>query len=90
MCMSQFVNISTFNIITFPSYGSSNFGIIPYIEGTGEALYGVQHWIQKGEVRLAAMPDLSISLRPAGIIEHCPNQKHKQAFRCVYQQLVTR
>lgn len=38
---------------------------------------------------LAAVPDLSGRLRPAGIIEHGPNQKHKQAFRGVCQQLVT-
>ncbi|WP_366295410.1 hypothetical protein [Paenibacillus sp. AN1007] len=38
---------------------------------------------------LASVPDLSGKLRPAGIIEHGPNLKHKQAFRGVCQQLVT-
>ncbi|WP_405152857.1 ATP-dependent DNA ligase [Paenibacillus sp. FSL K6-0108] len=38
---------------------------------------------------LAAVPDLSGRLRTAGIIEHGPNQKHKQAFRGVCQQLIT-
>ncbi|MGC5773591.1 ATP-dependent DNA ligase [Paenibacillus pabuli] len=50
-----------------------------YITGYKKAKFG---W-------LAAVPDLSGRLRPAGIIEHGPNQKHKQAFRGVCQQLVT-
>jgi DNA ligase-1 len=38
---------------------------------------------------LAAVPDASGKLRPAGIIEHGPSPKHKQAFRGVCKQLVT-
>lgn len=45
---------------------------------------------KKGEFGwLAAVPDASDKLRPAGIIEHGPNPKHKQAFRGVCQQLIT-
>ncbi|MCM3206367.1 ATP-dependent DNA ligase [Paenibacillus illinoisensis] len=45
---------------------------------------------KKGEFGwLAAMPDASGKLRPAGIIEHGPSPKHKQAFRGVCQQIVT-
>ncbi|CAI6022939.1 Multifunctional non-homologous end joining DNA repair protein LigD [Paenibacillus sp. JJ-100] len=107
---------------------SSSFGIVPHIEGAGEALYeqieamgmeGVvgkrkdskyvsrrsKDWVKvinwsyadvfitgykKAEFGwLAAVPDSSGKLRPAGIIEHGANQKHKQAFRGVCQQLVT-
>ncbi|MCM3131921.1 ATP-dependent DNA ligase [Paenibacillus polysaccharolyticus] len=38
---------------------------------------------------LAAVPDASGKLRPAGVIEHGPSPKHKQAFRGVCKQLVT-
>ncbi|MEN1990213.1 ATP-dependent DNA ligase [Paenibacillus hubeiensis] len=38
---------------------------------------------------LAAVPDPSGRLRPAGIIEHGPGPKQKQAFRGVCSQLVT-
>lgn len=110
------------------SLPSSNFGVVPHIEGAGEDLYAqieamgmegvvgkrkdsqyvsrrsrdwmkVINWsyadvyitgYRKTEFGwLAAVPDLSGRLRPAGIIEHGPNQKHKQAFRGVCQQLVT-
>ncbi|MFS0873208.1 hypothetical protein [Paenibacillus xylanilyticus] len=37
---------------------------------------------------LVAAPDASGKLRPAGVIEHGPTPKHKQAFRGVCQQLV--
>jgi DNA ligase-1 len=110
------------------SLPSSNFGVVPHIEGAGEDLFAqieamgmegvvgkrkdsqyvsrrsrdwqkVINWsyadvyitgYRKTEFGwLAAVPDLSGRLRPAGIIEHGPNQKHKQAFRGVCQQLVT-
>jgi DNA ligase-1 len=38
---------------------------------------------------LAAVPDPSGKIRPAGVIEHGPNSKHKQAFRGVCKQLIT-
>ena len=45
---------------------------------------------KKGEFGwLAAVADASGKLRPAGIIEHGPSPKHKQAFRGVCQQIVT-
>ncbi|MFK0524729.1 ATP-dependent DNA ligase [Paenibacillus illinoisensis] len=45
---------------------------------------------KKGEFGwIAAVPDASGKLRPAGIIEHGPSPKHKQAFRGVCKQLVT-
>lgn len=50
-----------------------------YISGYKKAEFG---W-------LASVPDASGKLRPAGIIEHGPSPKHKQAFRGVCQQLVT-
>lgn len=37
---------------------------------------------------LVAAPDASGKLRPAGVIEHGPTPKHKQAFRGVCHQLV--
>lgn len=107
---------------------SSSFGVVPHIEGAGEALYvqieamGMEGVVGKRKDSqyvsrrsrdwqkvinwsyanvfitgykkakfgwLAAVSDLSGKLRPAGIIEHGPNQKHKQAFRGVCKQLVT-
>ncbi|PAD31879.1 ATP-dependent DNA ligase [Paenibacillus sp. 7523-1] len=50
-----------------------------YITGYKKAEFG---W-------LAAVPDTSGQLRPAGIIEHGPSPKHKQAFRGVCKHLVT-
>lgn len=45
---------------------------------------------KKGEFGwLAAVAGASGKLRPAGIIEHGPSPKHKQAFRGVCQQLIT-
>ncbi|MEW4426067.1 ATP-dependent DNA ligase [Paenibacillus pabuli] len=38
---------------------------------------------------LAAVPDPSGKMRPAGVIEHGPNSKHKQAFLGVCRQLIT-
>ncbi|PYE49278.1 DNA ligase-1 [Paenibacillus barcinonensis] len=38
---------------------------------------------------LVAVLDASGKLRPVGVIEHGPNQNHKQAFRSVCKQLVT-
>ncbi|SEL29100.1 ATP-dependent DNA ligase [Paenibacillus sp. OK003] len=110
------------------SLPSSNFGIVPHIEGAGEDLYaqiesmgmeGVvgkrkdsqyvsrrsKNWMKiinwsyanvfitgyrKAEFGwLVAVRDPSGKLRPAGIIEHGPSPKHKQAFRGVCKQLVT-
>lgn len=107
---------------------SSSFGIVPHIEGAGEALFSqiesmgmegvvgkrkdsiyvsrqsrdwqkVINWsyaevfitgYKKAEFGwLAVVPDLSGKLRPAGIIEHGVDPKHKQAFRGVCQQLIT-
>lgn len=107
---------------------SSSFGIVPHIEGAGEALFaqieamgmegvvGKKKDSQYSSIRsrewqkvinwsfanvfitgykkdefgwLAAFPDPSGKMRPAGVIEHGPNSKHKQAFRGVCQQLVT-
>lgn len=50
-----------------------------YITGYKKAEFG---W-------LAAVPDTSGQLRPAGIIEHGPSPKHKEAFRGVCKQLIT-
>ncbi|WP_413373337.1 ATP-dependent DNA ligase [Paenibacillus taichungensis] len=50
-----------------------------YITGYRKAEFG---W-------LVAVPDTFGKLRPAGIIEHGPSPKHKQAFRGVCQQIVT-
>ncbi|MGD0032568.1 ATP-dependent DNA ligase [Paenibacillus illinoisensis] len=111
--------------LTLPS---KSFGIVPHVEGAGEALFAqieamgmegvvgkkkdsqyssirskewqkVINWsyadvyitgYKKGEFGwLVAVADASGKLRPAGIIEHGPSPKHKQAFRGVCNQLVT-
>jgi len=107
---------------------SGSFGVVPHIEGAGQALYAqieamgmegvvgkrkdsqyvsrrsrewqkVINWsyadvfitgYKKSEFGwLAAVPDPSGKLRPAGVIEHGPSPKHKQAFRGVSPQLIT-
>ncbi|CAJ0571024.1 unnamed protein product, partial [Mesorhabditis spiculigera] len=110
------------------SLPSKSFGVVPHIEGAGEALFAqieamgmegvvgkrkdsqyssirsrewqkVINWsyadvfitgYKKAEFGwLAAVPDPSGKMRPAGVIEHGPNLKHKQAFRGVCKQLIT-
>lgn len=111
--------------LTLPS---KSFGIVPNVDGAGEALFAqieamgmegvvgkkkdsqyssirsrewqkVINWsyadvyitgYKKAEFGwLVAVPNTSGQLRPAGIIEHGPSPKHKQAFRGVCKQLVT-
>ena len=111
--------------LTLPS---KSFGIVPHVEGAGEALFAqieamgmegvvgkkkdsqyssirsrewqkVINWsyadvyitgYKKAEFGwLASVSDTSGKLRPAGIIEHGPSPKHKQAFRGVCQQIVS-
>ncbi|MBT2761891.1 ATP-dependent DNA ligase [Paenibacillus sp. ISL-20] len=64
---------------------SASFGIVPHIEGSGEALF------EQIEARaMEGVPALdNAKMRPAGIIELGANPTHKKAFYNVVKPLIT-